>query len=102
MNSPVEYKHVEAQSCPGQPGHHGCIESFFVREHPGLLRHGEVEVVPVPVPEEDVLQGGAPSLVSLSKGNLQIHRQDFCDGGNMFLPVSLGSTDPGDPGDCYD
>ena len=70
MNSPVEYKHVEAQSCPGQPGHHGCIESFFVREHPGLLRHGEVEVVPVPVPEEDVLQGGAASLVSFSEGNL--------------------------------
>ena len=68
--SPVEYEHVKAQPGPGQSGDHGSIERLFVGEHPGPLRHGEVEVVPVSVPEEDVLQGGAASLVSFSEGNL--------------------------------
>ena len=68
---PVENEHVKAQSSPWKSGHHGSIERFFVGEHPGPLRDGEVEVVAVSVPEEDVLQSGAACLVSFSKGNLE-------------------------------
>ena len=69
--TPVEYEHVEAKSGPGKSVHHGSIERLFVRKHPGLLRHGEVKIVPVSEPEENVLQSRAPSLVGFSKGNLQ-------------------------------
>ena len=70
--TPVEYEHVKAKPGPGKSVHHGSIERLFVRKHPGLLRKCEVEIVPVSVPEENVLQSGAPSLVGFSKGNLQI------------------------------
>ena len=70
--TPVEYEHVKAKPSPGKSVHHGSIERLFVRKHPGLLRQGEVEIVPVSEPEENVLQGGAPSLVGFRKGNLQI------------------------------
>ena len=66
----MEYEHVKAKSCPGKCVHHGSIERLFVGEHPGLLRQGEVEIIPVSVPEENVLQSRAPSLVGFSKGNL--------------------------------
>ena len=69
---PVEYEHIKAKYGPGKSVDHGSIERLFVRKHPGLLRQGEVEIVPVPVPEENVLQSRAPSLVGFSKGNLQI------------------------------
>ena len=68
--SPVEYEHVEPQAGPRKAGQHGRTERFLEGEHPGLLWHGEVQVVLVSVPEEDVLQSRAPSLVSFSKGNL--------------------------------
>ena len=68
----MEYEHVKAKPGPGKSVHHGSIERLFVRKHPGLLRQGEVEIVPVSVPEENVLQRGAPSLVGFSKGNLQM------------------------------
>ena len=67
----MEYEHVKTKSCPGKCVHHGCIEGLFVGEHPGLLRQGEVEIVPLSEPEENVLQSGATSLVGFSKGNLQ-------------------------------
>ena len=70
--TPVEYEHVKPKSDQGNSVHHGSIERLFERKHPGLFRHGKVEIVPVSVPEENVLQSGAPSLVSFSKGNLQI------------------------------
>ena len=89
----MEYEHVEAKSGPGKSVHHGSIERLFVRKHPGLLRQGEVEIVPVSVPEENVLQSRAPSLVGFSKGNLQI----FLSYKNsihcvVMLPVSSEST----------
>ena len=68
--TPVKYEHIKAKSGPGKFVHHGSIERLFVRKHPGLLRQGEVEIVPVSVPEENVLQSRAPSLVGFSKGNL--------------------------------
>ena len=89
----MEYEHVKTKSCPGKCVHHGCIEGLFVGEHPGLLRHGKVEIVPFSEPEENVLQSGATSLVGFSKGNLQI----FLSYKNsihcvIMLPVSSGST----------
>ena len=70
----MEYEHVKTKSYPGKCVHHGSIERLFVGEHPGPLRHGEGEVVLVPEPEEDVLQGGAPSLVSFSESHLHNSR----------------------------
>ena len=70
--TPVEYEHVKAKPGPGKSVHHGSIERLLVRKHPGLLRKCEVEIVPVSVPEENVLQSRATSLVGFSKGNLQI------------------------------
>ena len=70
----MEYEHVKAKSCPGKCVHHGSIERLFVGEHPGVLRHGEGEVVLVPEPEEDVLEGGAASLVSFSESHLHNSR----------------------------
>ena len=67
----MEYEHVKAKYGPWKLVYHGSIERLFVGEHPGLLRQGEVEIVPVSEPEENVLQSGATSLVSFSKGNLQ-------------------------------
>ena len=58
--------------------HQGHVEGFFVGEHPGGLRHGEGEVVLVSEPEEDVLEGGAPGLVSLSEGHLQNNKEMMC------------------------
>ena len=68
----MEYEHVKSKSDQGNSVHHGSIERLFERKHPGLLRQGEVEIVPISVPEENVLQSGATSLVGFSKGNLQI------------------------------
>ena len=68
----MEYEHVKAKYGPGKSVHHGSIERLLVRKHPGLLRQGEVEIVPLSEPEENVLQSGATSLVGFSKGNLQI------------------------------
>ena len=68
----MEYEHVKAKSSPGKSVHHGSIERLFVRKHPGLLRQGEVEIVALSEPEENVLQSGATSLVGFSKGNLQM------------------------------
>ena len=91
--SPVEYEHVVRQGSGGQPQHQGHVERLFVGEHPGLLRQGEVEIVSLSEPEENVLQSGATSLVGFSKGNLQI----FLSYKNsihcvVMLPVSSGST----------
>ena len=68
----MEYEHVKAKSGPGKRVHHGSNERLFVGKHPGLLRQGEVEIVSLSEPEENVLQSGATSLVGFSKGNLQI------------------------------
>ena len=57
--------------------HQGHVEGLFVGEHPGGLRHGEGEVVLVSEPEEDVLQCGAPGLVSLGESHLQNDRDDM-------------------------
>ena len=67
----MEYEHVKAKYGPGNTVHHGSIERFFERKHPGLLRHGEAEILPVSVPEENVLQSGAPGFVGFSEGNLK-------------------------------
>ena len=69
--SPVKYEHVVSQGGRGELHHQGHVEGLFVGEHPGLLRHGEGEVVILPEPEEDVLQGGAPGFVSFRKSQLQ-------------------------------
>ena len=80
----MEYEHVKAKYGPWKLVYHGSIERLFVRKHPGLLRQGEVEIVPVSVPEENVLQSGAPSLVSFSKGNLQI-KWSTCGSSSCYL-----------------
>ena len=93
----MEYEHVKAKYGPWEVVYHGSIERLFEGKHPGLLRQGEVEIVPVSEPEENVLKSGAPSLVGFSKGNLQIflsykmeHRHStLCV---VMLPVSSGST----------
>ena len=76
--SPVEYEHVVSQGGRGELHHQGHVEGLFVGEHPGLLRHGEGEVVILPEPEEDVLQSGAPGLVSLGESHLQSLVQSLC------------------------
>ena len=95
--TPVEYEHVEAKSGPGKSVHHGSIERLFVRKHPGLLRQGEVEIVPVSEPEENVLQSGATSLVGFSKGNLQVLLSEKMKSRHwtvswLSVPVSAEST----------
>ena len=80
----MEYEHVKAKSGPGKSVHHGSIERLFVRKHPGLLRQGEVEIVPVSEPEENVLQSRAPGLVGFSKCNLQI-KWSTCGSSSCYL-----------------
>ena len=89
----MEYEHVKAKYGPWEVVYHGSIERLFEGKHPGLLRQGEVEIVPVSEPEENVLKSGATSLVGFSKGNLQI----FLSYKNsihcvVMLPVSSEST----------
>ena len=75
--SPVKYEQV-VHLVPRLVHHQGHVEGLFVGEHPGGLRHGEGEIVLVSEPEEDVLEGGAPSLVSLGESHLQNNKEMIC------------------------
>ena len=86
----MEDKKVKPQLGPGQVGDHGSIEWLLKGIHPGPLRDGKCEPVCVTIsemevgtwknvktiriPEENILKGGASSLVSFGKSNLSLRR----------------------------